>query len=78
MNKKEIKSNSKLKKLSRKEQMLIVGGNEAIGGEEGNGTTNGGGTNNGGGTGNIVCLDTLIFCYELPEGCPCIDPPVGD
>ncbi|EJL72166.1 hypothetical protein [Chryseobacterium populi] len=64
MNKKEIKFNSKFKKLSRKEQVSIIGGNNATGNEEG-GTASGGGTNNGGGTGNIVCGGILTD--------PCID-----
>ncbi|MEY8762008.1 hypothetical protein [Chryseobacterium tongliaoense] len=68
MNKKEIKLNSKFKKLSRKEQVSIIGGNNAIGNEEGGGTTSGGGTNNGGGTGNIVCYDGQTDpCIEQDE-----------
>lgn len=76
MNKKEIKLNSNFKKLSRKKQQSIIGGNNAVGSDEGSGTTSGGGTNNGGGTGNIVCYDSSIVpCTEQPIECLCIDQP---
>ncbi|MGG5210160.1 hypothetical protein ACQWU4_14650 [Chryseobacterium sp. MIQD13] len=52
----EIKFNSKVRKLSRKDQSVLVAGQSSFNDEGSSGGSGGGGTNNGTGSGSVTLI----------------------